>query len=165
MTVLIAGRRNMRRDQHPRIGPQPRQRRVLEFTNVDIERGAAQLTAIERIRESLLVDDLASARLPASSSCGVPRRGSGRTTVPIPRRSRRLLRDGEGDRLHAATRSHPPKIVAAHRVISLAGLAVRFGLDYRQAAGYRLRVDHRLAHRAKRIPIRTGPRRSASTIG
>src|ERR1700693_3435221 len=49
----------MRRDQYPRIGPQPRQRCVLEFADINIERGAAQMIAPERLGEGLLVDDLA----------------------------------------------------------------------------------------------------------
>src|SRR5215471_7560866 len=49
----------MRRDQYPGIGPQLRRRRVLEFTNINIERRAAQMIALEGVGEGLLVDDLA----------------------------------------------------------------------------------------------------------
>src|SRR6266436_2389170 len=59
MTVLIASGRNVRRDQHPGIGPETRHRRVLEFADINVERGAAQMITLKRVRESLLVDDLA----------------------------------------------------------------------------------------------------------
>jgi hypothetical protein len=41
----------MRRDQHPAIGPQLHHRRPLEFANIDIERGAAQVIAAQRIEK------------------------------------------------------------------------------------------------------------------
>ena len=50
----------MRRDQHPAIGPQLHHRRPLEFANIDIERGAAQVIAVQRIEKGILVDDLAT---------------------------------------------------------------------------------------------------------
>src|SRR5438309_11159603 len=40
--ILIAGTRDVRRDQNLGIGPQPRHRRVFEFTDIDIERSAPQ---------------------------------------------------------------------------------------------------------------------------
>src|SRR5215467_11758912 len=46
--VFVAGARDMRRDQYPGVGPQPRRRRMLEFTDIDIECGTAQMTAVER---------------------------------------------------------------------------------------------------------------------
>src|SRR5262245_38001470 len=58
MTVLITGGRDMRRDQHPGIGPEPWRWRVLELADIDIERCAAQMIALERVGEGLLVDDL-----------------------------------------------------------------------------------------------------------
>ena len=41
MPILVTGARDMRRDQHPRIGPEPRYGSVFEFTDIDIERGAS----------------------------------------------------------------------------------------------------------------------------
>jgi hypothetical protein len=38
VAVLVAAVRDMRRDQHPTIGPQLRHRRPLEFADIDIER-------------------------------------------------------------------------------------------------------------------------------
>src|SRR5689334_22019952 len=58
MTIPIAGSRNMRRDQHPRIGPEPRRRRVLEFADIDVERRASQMVALQRVGQRLLVDNL-----------------------------------------------------------------------------------------------------------
>jgi hypothetical protein len=40
--------RDMGRDQHPRIGPEPRHGRVLEFTDIDIERSASYVIAAKR---------------------------------------------------------------------------------------------------------------------
>ena len=59
MPILVTRARDMRRDQHPRIGPEPRHGRVLEFTDIDIERRAAQTIALEGVGEGFLVDDLA----------------------------------------------------------------------------------------------------------
>src|SRR6516165_182930 len=59
VTILITARRDMRRDQYSGIGPEPRHRHVLEFTDIDIERRTAQMIALERVGEGLLVDDLA----------------------------------------------------------------------------------------------------------
>ena len=58
MTVLVTDRRDMRRDQYPGIGPEPLRRRVLEFADINIERCAAQMIALERVGKRLLVDDL-----------------------------------------------------------------------------------------------------------
>jgi hypothetical protein len=63
MPILVDGARDMRRDQHPPIGPEPRHGRVLEFTDVDIEHSASYVTAAKRIDEGFLVDDLAPATL------------------------------------------------------------------------------------------------------
>jgi hypothetical protein len=41
MPILVIGARDKRRDQHPRIGPEPRHGGVFEFTDIDIERGAS----------------------------------------------------------------------------------------------------------------------------
>lgn len=59
MPILVSGARDMRRDQHPRIGPEPRHGCVLEFTDIDIERSASYVIAAKRINEGFLVDDLA----------------------------------------------------------------------------------------------------------
>jgi len=55
----------MRRDQHPGIGPKPRHGRVLEFTDIDIESGAAQMITLKRVDEGLLIDDFASSTVRA----------------------------------------------------------------------------------------------------
>src|SRR6266699_1594851 len=57
MPILVSGARDMRRDQHPRIGPEPRHGRVLEFTDMDVERSAPYVIAAKRIDEGFLVDD------------------------------------------------------------------------------------------------------------
>src|SRR5215207_8055071 len=58
MAILIAVARDMGRDQHPRVGPKPRHRRVLEFTDIDVKDGATQMIALEHISEGILIDDL-----------------------------------------------------------------------------------------------------------
>jgi hypothetical protein len=55
VTVLITGSRDMRGDQYLGIGPEPHHRRVLEFTDIDIERRAAQMIALERIGQGVFV--------------------------------------------------------------------------------------------------------------
>jgi hypothetical protein len=64
----------MRRNQHPAIGPEPHRRRALEFADIDVERRAAQMIALQRVGKSFLVDDLSasdrrSARSSAVQSC------------------------------------------------------------------------------------------------
>jgi hypothetical protein len=59
MPILVCGARDMRRDQHPGIGPKLRHGRVLEFTDIDIEHSASYVIAAKRIDEGFLVDDLA----------------------------------------------------------------------------------------------------------
>src|SRR6266853_101258 len=58
--ILVAGARDMGRDQHPRIGPQLGQRRVLELAVIDIEHDTPQATAAQRVNEGCLIDDLAA---------------------------------------------------------------------------------------------------------
>ena len=58
MTVLIAGSRDMRRDQYPGIGPEPCGWRVFEFADINVECCAAQMITLERVGEGVLVDDL-----------------------------------------------------------------------------------------------------------
>ena len=58
VAILVAGARDMRRHQHPRIGPQPRRRRMLEFADIDVEHDAAQTIALQRVGERVFVDDL-----------------------------------------------------------------------------------------------------------
>src|SRR6516165_1829078 len=60
MPVFVTGARDMRRDQHPRIGPQLRRRRMFEFADIDIEHDAAQMIALKRVGQGLLVNDLAA---------------------------------------------------------------------------------------------------------
>src|ERR1700692_835818 len=67
----------MRRDQYPRIGPEPCHRRVLEFADIDIEGRTAQMIALERIDEGLLVDDLA----PGDVDEHAPRLHRGKTVL------------------------------------------------------------------------------------
>src|SRR2546423_15127917 len=47
MALVVAGARDVWRDQHPRIGPQPRRRQMPEFPDLDIERDAAQTALIQ----------------------------------------------------------------------------------------------------------------------
>src|SRR5258708_38017481 len=58
MTALINGTRDMRRDQYLGIRPEPRHRRVLEFTDINIESPAARMITPQRVGEGLLIDDL-----------------------------------------------------------------------------------------------------------
>src|SRR3954470_8612913 len=57
--ALIAAVRDMWRDQHPAIRPELRHRRALELANINIECRAAQMVALERVEERVLVHDLA----------------------------------------------------------------------------------------------------------
>src|SRR3954451_2424491 len=59
MLVLIAAIRDMWRDQHPAIRPQPRHWRALELADIDIQRCAAQMVALQRAEECVLINDLA----------------------------------------------------------------------------------------------------------
>jgi hypothetical protein len=59
MPILVGGARDVRRDNHPRIGPEPRHGSVPEFTDIDIERSASHVIAAKRVSEGFLVDDLA----------------------------------------------------------------------------------------------------------
>src|SRR5580700_2737257 len=60
MPVIVAGTRDVRRDQHLGVRPQPRRRQVLELPDIDIERRAAQTIALQRVDECVLIDDLAA---------------------------------------------------------------------------------------------------------
>src|SRR3954449_4963701 len=57
--ALIAAVRDMWRDQYPAIRPEPRHWRGLAFADIDIQRRAAQMVALERAEERVLIDDLA----------------------------------------------------------------------------------------------------------
>ena len=57
--ILVAGARNVWREQHSGIGPEPSHRGMLELANIDIEHGAAQVIAGQRVSQSVLIDDLA----------------------------------------------------------------------------------------------------------
>jgi hypothetical protein len=54
VAVLVAAVRDMRRDQHPAIGPQLRHRQPLEFADIDIERRAAEVIALQRVEKGIL---------------------------------------------------------------------------------------------------------------
>src|SRR5215211_3706931 len=54
--ALIAAVRDMWRDQHPPIRPEPRHWRALELADIDIERRATQMIALEGVEERVLVD-------------------------------------------------------------------------------------------------------------
>src|SRR5262249_57715381 len=56
MTFVVAGTRYMRRDQNARVLPQPLRRQMLELADIDIERGAAQMAAVERLAEGVFLD-------------------------------------------------------------------------------------------------------------
>jgi len=46
--VFVTGARDMRRDQHSGVGPQPRRRWVVEFADIDVECRTAQTTSLQR---------------------------------------------------------------------------------------------------------------------
>jgi hypothetical protein len=58
MPIGVAPGGDVGRDQDPRIGPQPRRRRVLELPAIHIQHRAAQVAPVERIRQSVLIEDL-----------------------------------------------------------------------------------------------------------
>jgi hypothetical protein len=60
MSVLVAGGRDMRRDQDLRFGPQPRHWRALEFADIDVQGRTSQVIALERNGESTFVHDFAT---------------------------------------------------------------------------------------------------------
>src|SRR5215213_377228 len=49
----------MWRDQYPAIRPEPRHWRALELADIDIQHRAAQMVALQRVEERVLIDDLA----------------------------------------------------------------------------------------------------------
>jgi len=56
--ILVAGARNVWREQLSGIGPEPSARGMLELADIDIEHGAAQVVAGQRVSQSVLIDDL-----------------------------------------------------------------------------------------------------------
>ncbi len=58
--LLVADAGDVRRDQHAGIGPQLTPRRVLELADIDVEGGAAQVVAGQRVGQGLFIDDLAA---------------------------------------------------------------------------------------------------------
>src|SRR5271170_7931432 len=110
MTVLITARRDMRRDQYPGIGPEPRHRRVLEFTDINIERRAAQMIALERVGEGLLVDDLA----PGHVDEHAPRLHRGK--APLVEETGRLPCPLGADHHEIAVRQEPIEIPGAAKL-------------------------------------------------
>src|ERR1700688_1019349 len=60
MPVFIAGAGDMRRDQHPRVGPKPLHRRMLELADVYVESGAAQVIMLQSVGQGVFVDDLST---------------------------------------------------------------------------------------------------------
>src|SRR3954452_21032216 len=58
--ALSAAVRDMWRDQSPPIRPEPRHWRALELADIDIQRRAAQMVALKRVEERVLIYDLAS---------------------------------------------------------------------------------------------------------
>src|SRR5262249_18328680 len=56
---LVARAGDMRGDQDSRISPEPYHRRPLEFADIDVERSASKMTALQRVKERILIDDLA----------------------------------------------------------------------------------------------------------
>src|SRR3712207_5634348 len=59
MLALIAAIRDMWCDQHLAIRSEPRHWRALELADIDIQRRAAQIVALQRVEGRFLIDDLA----------------------------------------------------------------------------------------------------------
>src|SRR4051794_25162867 len=57
--VLVAAVRDMGGDQYPVIRPELRHWRALELADIDIQHRAAQMVALQRAEECVLIDDLA----------------------------------------------------------------------------------------------------------
>ena len=51
------------------IGPERRHRRALELAYVHVERGTAQVTALQRVGERFLVNDLSTRNVDQNATC------------------------------------------------------------------------------------------------
>jgi hypothetical protein len=107
MPILVSGARDMRRDQHPWIGPEPRHGCVLEFTDIDIERSASYVIAAKRVDEGFLVDDLA----PRDVDEHAPRLHRGKAVYV--KETGRLRRPLAADHNKIAFRQEPIEILRA----------------------------------------------------
>src|SRR6516164_7005298 len=58
--VFVAGARDVRRDQRSGVGPELPRRQVLEFADIDVECGTAQVTAFESVGQGILIDNFAA---------------------------------------------------------------------------------------------------------